>query len=67
MYQLEFTPNIFHSLQEISDYLSNLSPRYLYLYQQAIIYHNYYAFCYILIVYKSPNYFIYYKKIRNPR
>lgn len=67
MWTLEHTPNIFHDLSEILEFLVSLSPYYLYRWQEARIYYKGVAVMYILIYYNKGKYYISYKEIKNDK
>lgn len=60
MWQLEHTPNIFHDLTEIFEFLCNLPITLLYRWQEAQIYYNGCPVMMVFIRYENSLYLISY-------
>ncbi len=60
MWQLEHTPNVFHDLIEIFEFLSNLPVILLYRWQEAKIYYNGRPVMIVIIRYENELYLISY-------
>lgn len=64
MWRLEHTPDIFHDLMEILDFLVHLSPSYLYYWQEAKVYYNNTPVMFILIFFEDGIYKLSYRDIK---
>lgn len=57
---IEGCPYVFHDILELCDFLVNLTPRYLFMFDQCVVLINGFRFAWISVVYRNLSYRISY-------